>query len=439
MGKIICDVCGTSFSDNSAQCPICGYVNPALAENTIQESGDTTERGEYNFTKGGRFSKANVKKRLKEHPVEDVDEYSTPDDYEMEEKRNDGPLIIIAILLLLAVAAIVVFITMRYFKNAEEPVGDAVTVEQTVTEEQTTDDTPETTEDETVKSCEKLELNGVEDGKIDIPEGGTYDISVTKYPAETEDEITFLSQDPEIATVDASGRITPVKTGSTVIIITCGEQTVELSVSCTVAEAAPVLTLDRENIEFTYEGESFHLYSGSIPVEEIQFVSADIGVATVDEQGVVTAVAEGETVIEATYGDQILSCTIVCKFDEGGDEQSGNVTEDGDEVLTSPPKATGTKGYKFTTRLGTVYRYDNPAMFEVGNYVGYELPLLLKDGNGNTVSATWKVYNTSICKQKEAGGSTFECLAEGIAYVVATTDDGETYVCVVRVTPYPGG
>ena len=64
------------------------------------------------------------------------------------------------------------------------------------------------------------------------------------------------------------------------------------------------------------------------------------------------------------------------------------------------------------------------------------IPLL--DGNGNKVDATWAIYNTSICNQKTAGSSVFSCLAEGKAYAVATTDNGETYVCIIRVTPYPG-
>ena len=179
--------------------------------------------------------------------------------------------------------------------------------------------------------------------------------------------------------------------------------------------------------------------------------SNDEQVAVIDKDGVVSAVGEGETVVHAQYGDQIASCKIICKFSEedtqGGD---GGVSEDDTqqedqtdtqtgELLTEPPKATGTKGYRIKTNFGEAYvNRNNPALFDIGHYIDYDITLRLVDENGNRVDATWTIYNTTICKQKVAGGSEFTCLAEGKAYAVATTDDGQTYVCIIRVTPYPG-
>lgn len=50
--------------------------------------------------------------------------------------------------------------------------------------------------------------------------------------------------------------------------------------------------------------------------DKILFSSADENVATVTEDGRITAVAEGETVIYVTCGDQQLSCKVICKFEE---------------------------------------------------------------------------------------------------------------------------
>ena len=58
MNKIICNVCGTSYPENATQCPICGYVQTA---ETALTNDNTTST--YTYVKGGRFSKANVKKR----------------------------------------------------------------------------------------------------------------------------------------------------------------------------------------------------------------------------------------------------------------------------------------------------------------------------------------------------------------------------------------
>ena len=66
MNKIICDVCGTMYPENASQCPICGCAKPANAAVTPEE-GTSAENaaGAYVYTKGGRFSKNNVRKRNK--------------------------------------------------------------------------------------------------------------------------------------------------------------------------------------------------------------------------------------------------------------------------------------------------------------------------------------------------------------------------------------
>ena len=431
MGKIICDVCGTSYSDSAAQCPICGYTN---SEKGFENNGENGE-AEYAFVKGGRFSKSNVRKRVKSAPVGDVDEYADSEDYMPQEKSGGNVgLVIIAIILLLAISAVVVFITLNFFVPNKDMtlVTENVEVTQEASTEQTTDDG--------IIECSKLEVSDME---ISISEGGTYEISVIKEPVDTTDELVFESADTEIATVDANGVITPVKTGTTVITVTCGEQKVEITVTCQVAEQETFM-LTRMELELTYEGEKWELYAGSISVADIVFSSDDTAIATIDENGVVYAVAEGETTVHGQYGDQVVDCKVVCKFDKETETEQGGVNADDDvisedEVLTDPPAATGKKGYVIKTNFGDTYvNRSNPALFDIGQYIGYDITLRLVDGNGNRINATWKVYNTSICKLKTPGGSEFSCLAEGKAFAVATTEDGETYVCIIRVVPYPG-
>ena len=65
MSKIICDVCGTAFAENAAQCPICGSAkrrNPM----TTNRNNDNVEESGYKAVRGGRFSKQNVRKRNQE-------------------------------------------------------------------------------------------------------------------------------------------------------------------------------------------------------------------------------------------------------------------------------------------------------------------------------------------------------------------------------------
>ena len=72
MSKIICDVCGTSYPETATQCPICGCMRPAEAQGL---SGEAESPRTYTHVKGGRFSKANVRKRNKMGQNSAQDEY----------------------------------------------------------------------------------------------------------------------------------------------------------------------------------------------------------------------------------------------------------------------------------------------------------------------------------------------------------------------------
>ena len=63
MSKIICEVCGTAYPEASTQCPICGCVRPADANGVPSGPEEKAPERTYLHVKGGRFSKANVRKR----------------------------------------------------------------------------------------------------------------------------------------------------------------------------------------------------------------------------------------------------------------------------------------------------------------------------------------------------------------------------------------
>lgn len=60
MSKVICDVCGTTYPDTSAQCPICGSARKSVNQTGADSTG---EGSSYAYVRGGRFSKSNVRKR----------------------------------------------------------------------------------------------------------------------------------------------------------------------------------------------------------------------------------------------------------------------------------------------------------------------------------------------------------------------------------------
>lgn len=65
MSKIICDICGTRYPDTADQCPICGHIREAAAKTAADDMFvmDEVQPEPREKVKGGRFSKENVKKR----------------------------------------------------------------------------------------------------------------------------------------------------------------------------------------------------------------------------------------------------------------------------------------------------------------------------------------------------------------------------------------
>ena len=65
MGKIICDICGTRYMDTADQCPICGHIRDGAAGKVTEDAFemDFAQHEPRQKVSGGRFSKSNVKKR----------------------------------------------------------------------------------------------------------------------------------------------------------------------------------------------------------------------------------------------------------------------------------------------------------------------------------------------------------------------------------------
>ena len=112
----------------------------------------------------------------------------------------------------------------------------------------------------------------------------------------------WLSSNPEVATVDENGLVTAQGTGSATITALASNGQ---AVRCTVNVTSDIgrVTLNKKDLLFKTVGSKETLTAsvalesgGSVP---ITWVSSNPGVATVDPNGVVTAVADGEAKITA--------------------------------------------------------------------------------------------------------------------------------------------
>ena len=117
-------------------------------------------------------------------------------------------------------------------------------------------------------------------------------------------EVTFVSSDPAIASVDEYGIVTGNLVGTATILVTVteGENTIDI-LSCDIKVGPPAISVQFSRLELTMTvGQKLTLERIILPlntVETAKFSSYDRAVATVSAGGRVTAKAEGSTYIFA--------------------------------------------------------------------------------------------------------------------------------------------
>ncbi len=415
MSKIICDICGTSYQETAKQCPICGCVRPGDAQAVNdKENPDGKSSGGYTYVKGGRFSKANVKKRAKAKAAGTRTPATPP---EKEDGESNTGLVITVVVLLLAIIGVVIYIALRFFGPligpAPEHTDPTDGIHNTIGKE-----IPCTG---IIVNTGSVVLEQVGDGRL---------LSVSAEPKNTTEKVVFRSENEAVATVSDAGMITAVGSGTTKIIITCGEFTSECTVMCQFAEESTgdatepsteetipeeTLRLNRMDITFSAKGESWVLYSGDIDIEKITWSSDDNTVATF-ENGKVVAFGGGVTTVYAEYEGQKVSCIIRCSFEESsGHGGNGGVSEDGGGAAS--------KTYSIYTQYGLANGNDitiNP---------GDEIRLFLKDNDGNTVNVSWSATGSGI----SLSGNTVKGVSSSSDGKVYATYNGVTYTCIIRV------
>ena len=159
---------------------------------------------------------------------------------------------------------------------------------------------------------------------LDLAEAGTTMTLVPTFsPEGSTGTVTWSSSDEAVATVDGQGMVTAVAPGTATITATLENgQSAQCTVNCTWdpeaaadGEEAPAeqttVGLSANDITLDSAGDSQQLTVNGAE-GEVTWASEDAAVATVDDQGNVTAVAPGRTTVTATVGDQTFNCAVRC-------------------------------------------------------------------------------------------------------------------------------
>ncbi|MBR5175162.1 MAG: Ig-like domain-containing protein [Bacteroidales bacterium] len=244
--------------------------------------------------------------------------------------------------------------------------------------------------------------------KLELTTGETEQLKATVSPDNASDKsVEWTSSDAKVATVDATGKVTAVQAGTTTITVKTkdGGKTATCSVTVTPI-AVESVTVEPAAIEIK-EGATTQLKATVSPADadqSVEWASQNGQIATVDGNGLVTAVKVGKTVIAVrskSFPDKQGLC----------------------EVTVTPDDAL--KGISFDVKEIQIQAGETRTLIVTYN------PEYAADKN-----VTWKSSDNSIATV--ANGKVVG-VKEGIATITATSEEGGfTAECKVTVTKTSG-
>lgn len=239
---------------------------------------------------------------------------------------------------------------------------------------------------------------------VALKKGESAALTATVAPEDASDkEVVWSSSDETVATVDAQGVVTAVKTGAATMTATHASG---LSATCEVTVTTPAesITVDKEALALR-KGETAALVATVGPEDAddktVAWSSSDEAVATVDAEGVVTAVKSGTaTITAADVEGHTASCEVSVTTPAAG------VTLDFEDV-------TVVKGQTVT------------------------LTATVDPEDADDKAVTWTVADESVATVSQTGVVTG--VKSGETTVTATDVNGNAATCAVKVvTPATG-
>ena len=238
--------------------------------------------------------------------------------------------------------------------------------------------------------------------------GNTYQLKATIEPTTaTFPQIIWKSDDPSVATVDQFGLVRAVGVGTT-YISAASEDNPFIVKKCKITSGiqATGVTLNATSVEL-YETATKMLVPTITPAnatnKKVIWSSSDPSVASVNVDGVVTAISQGTAVITCTTQDssRVAKCTV--------------------KVLkTIKSKSVSLDSKSLTLDDGT----------------SATLTATIKPSNVSITSLNWRSTNNKVATV--SGNGVIKAVGPGTCKIVATTKDtGKKAVCKVTVNPTP--
>ena len=233
--------------------------------------------------------------------------------------------------------------------------------------------------------------------------------------SEVNQKVIWESEDATVASVDSTGIVTAIASGSTIISAsTVNGLTATCSITVEFEITPDTIILDKPFLSFNLLGLSGQLIATLLPADVTQdskmvtWTSSDTSVVTVDSKGIVTAIASGNAIISAyTVNGHTATCPVTVKNDNAQEQEqpqppsssasqsvsSGTVSVTGGsytgELKNGQPYGMGTIRYNSRTLIDsrdTKNRYAEAGQSLTGQFRdGRLLQGRLFDRNGNQI------------------------------------------------------
>jgi len=161
-------------------------------------------------------------------------------------------------------------------------------------------------------SVESVKISG---NSNTMQKGTSMQLKAVIEPANaTEATVTWSSSNTQVATIDATGKVTALQTGDTTITATAsnginGQYSIKVTAPCV------SLTLNNDNLTI-YKGETATLTATLSPLDTtdtVSWKSSNTNIVAVDNNGQLTGYSAGEAKITAVAGTATTTCNVTVK------------------------------------------------------------------------------------------------------------------------------
>lgn len=173
-------------------------------------------------------------------------------------------------------------------------------------------------------------------------------VEATVSPDDATDVVVeYTSSDESVVTVDDTGYITAVAAGEADITAAITDAGLAASCHVTVTPAIDSLSMSKSSV--TLKPGASNTLSVSVSPEDadisgLTWTSSDEAVATVDQEGNVTAVADGNATITATIGETTATCDVTVNSKSSSSSSSGSSSGNGGSSGSSSGSSSSNSG-----------------------------------------------------------------------------------------------